>query len=297
MSVTVGVIGLGPMGGNVAGLLLKSGFTVVGFDLLPERMAALDELGLVKAESVTDVATKADILISSLPNVAALETVLDGVLAYEQPGQILIEASTLTVGQKLAAAEKLANGGKIFLDSPISATPPMLAKGMASIYVSGDEAAYKECVPVLEGFAKTNFYCGEVGNGSRMKLCANYLVHVHVTAAAECMTMGQKAGLDPDLIHRVLKEGAGGSKMFEIRGAMMAKSDYREGGGTMFEVYEKDASIITEFAASVRAPIDLYVSSRQKFSSAMALGLYHLDTSAVCKAIEMSAGIDRKLVE
>jgi len=297
MSVTVGVIGLGPMGGNVAGLLLKKDFTVIGFDVLPERMAALDELGLVHAESVADVAAKAEILISSLPNIAALENVLDGVLEHEQPGQILIEASTLTVDQKLAAAEKLAQGGKIFLDSPISATPPMLAKGMASIYVSGDEAAYDKCVPVLEGFAKTNFYCGEVGNGSRMKLCANYLVHVHVTAAAECMTMGQKAGLDPELIHRVLKEGAGGSKMFEIRGAMMAKSDYREGGGTMFEVYEKDASIITEFAASVRAPIDLYVLSRQRFSSAMALGLHHLDTSAVCKAVEMSAGIDRKLVE
>jgi putative dehydrogenase len=297
MSVTVGIIGLGPMGGNVAGNLLKNGFTVVGFDVLPERMSALDELGLVHAESVADVAARADILISSLPNFNALQKVVEGVLEHDQPGQILIEASTLTVDQKLAASEQLKAGGKIFLDSPISATPPMLAKMMASIYVSGDEAAYNECVDVLKGFTANDFYCGEVGNGSRMKLCANYLVHVHVTAAAECMTMGQKAGLDPELIHSVLKAGAGGSKMFDIRGAMMAKSDYREGGGTMFDVYEKDASIITEFAASVRAPIDLYVSSRQKFSSAMALGLNHLDTSAVCKAVEMSAGIDRKLVE
>ncbi len=65
----------------------------------------------------------------------------------------------------------------------------------------------------------------------------------------------------------------------------------------MFDVYEKDASIITEFAASVKAPIDLYVSSRQKFNSAIALGLGHLETSAVCKAIETAVGIDRKLVE
>jgi 3-hydroxyisobutyrate dehydrogenase-like beta-hydroxyacid dehydrogenase len=85
--------------------------------------------------------------------------------------------------------------------------------------------------------------------------------------------------------------------MLDIRGAMMAKSDYREGGGTMFAVYEKDASIITEFAASVKAPIDLYVSARQKFNSAIAQGLGHLDTSAVCKAIETAAGIDRELVE
>ena len=85
--------------------------------------------------------------------------------------------------------------------------------------------------------------------------------------------------------------------MMEIRGKYMADSDYREGGGTMFKVYEKDASIITEFAAQVRAPIDLYVSSRQKMNSAMGLGYEHLDTSAVCKAIEVAAGIDRDIVE
>ena len=73
----------------------------------------------------------------------------------------------------------------------------------------------------------------------------------------------------------------------------MAKSDDREGGGTMFAVYEKDAAIITEFAAAVKAPIDLYVSARQKFNSALALGLGHLDTSAVCKAIETAAGVER----
>ncbi len=297
MSLTVGVIGLGPMGGNIAGNLLKNQFKVVGFDIQPDRMAALDEFGLDKADSVTAVAEQADILIASLPNASALQNVVEGVLGHEQPGQILIECSTLTVEQKLAAHEQIEAGGKIFLDSPISATPPMLAKMMASIYVSGDEDAYKESLPVLEGFTATNFYVGEVGNGSRMKFLANYLVHVHVTAAAECMVMGQKAGLDPKLIHTVLKEGAGSSRMFDIRGAMMAKSDYREGGGTMFAVYEKDAAVITEFAASVKSPIDLYVSSRQKFNSAIALGLDHLDTSAVCKAIETAVGIDRKLVE
>jgi putative dehydrogenase len=297
MSLTVGVIGLGPMGGNIAGNLLKNGFTVVGYDIQADRMAALDELGLQHGKSTTDVAARADVLASSLPSFSALQNVIEGVLKHPKPKQILIECSTLTVEQKLAAHKQLAAGDKIFLDSPISGTPFMLGKMMASIYVSGDEEAYRASVPVLKGFTATNFYVGEVGNGSRMKFLANYLVHVHVTAAAECMVLGEKAGLDPVLIHKVLKEGAGASKMFDIRGAMMAKSDYREGGGTMFEVYEKDASIITEFAASVKSPIDLYVSSRQKFNSAMSLGLGHLDTSAVCKAIEVAVGIDRKLVE
>ena len=297
MSPTVGVIGLGPMGGNIAGNLLGNGFAVTGFDIRPECMEALADAGLAAAGSSAEVAQGVDILATSLPNIEALQDVMDGVLQRPRPGQILIECSTLTVEQKVSAHGRLEAAGMRFLDSPISGTPSMLAKMMASIYVSGDEDAYEESVPVLEGFTATNFYVGEVGNASRMKFLANYLVHVHTTAAAECMVLGQKAGLDPRMIHRVLTKGAGGSKMLDIRGAMMAASDYREGGGTMFDVYEKDAAIITEFAASVKSPIDLYVSSRQKFNSAIALGLNHLDTSAVCKAIETAVGIDRELVE
>ena len=297
MTMTVGIIGLGPMGGNIARLLLEKQFKVSGFDLNPDCIAALDDTGLEALASVTDVAANADVVITSLPNVGALDAVIDGILDHDRAGQIVIECSTLTVDQKIAAHDRLAEAGKKMLDSPISATPAMLAKMMASIHISGDEAAYQECIAVFEGFTASNFYVGPVGNGSRMKILANYLVHVNTTAAAECMALGQKAGLDPDMIYEVLCKSAGTSKMFEIRGAMMAKSDYREGGGTMFAIYEKDSSIITEFAAQMKSPIDLYVSSRQKMNSAMALGLGHLDTSAVCKAIEVAAGIDRKLVE
>lgn len=298
MATTVGIIGLGPMGGNIAAILLDKGFPVVGYDIVAENMERLAAAGLGATSSATEVAEKADVLLSSLPSAGALRDVVEQVGKHDQAGQVLIECSTLAVDDKIEAHDRLKEaGGKILLDCPISATPAMLAKMMASIHVSGDEDAYKKCLPVFEGFTASNFYVGEVGNGSRMKILANYLVHVHVTAAAECMTMGQKAGLDPQLIYEVLKASAGTSKMFEIRGAMMAKSDYREGGGTMFAVLDKDAGIITEFAASVKAPIDLYVISRQRMMSAMATGLGHLDTSAVCKFIETTAGIDRDLVE
>ncbi len=299
-NLKVGVIGLGPMGGNIANNLLQKQFHVVGFDLLADRMAALDEAGLTRATNPADVAAQADVLITSLPNAGALDAVIngdDGVLATDKPGQILIECSTLAVDQKIHAATQMAAKGKVLLDSPISATPAMFAKGMASVHVSGENSAYDTCVPIFEGFAASNFYVGEVGNGSKMKILANYLVHVHITAAAECMVLGEKAGLDPQQIYEVISQSAGTSRMFDIRGKMMANSDYREGGGTMFDVYEKDAGIITEFAASVKAPIDLYVVSRQRMNSAIAQGLGHLDTSAVCKAIENAAGVDRKLVD
>ncbi len=297
MNMTVGIIGLGPMGGNIARILLSKNFSVVGFDIKVECMKPLGEAGMVTAVSAMEAADKADVLITSLPNVAALQVVTAEILKSQNTNQIIVETSTLALEDKLSAYQRLKSGGKIMLDCPISGTPPMLVGMTASIYGSGDEDAYRKCVSVFEGFTATNYFVGKVGNGTKMKLLANYLVHVHTTAAAECMVMGQKAGLDPELIYKALKPGAGGSKMFDIRGAMMAKSDYREGGGTMFAIYEKDADIITDFAASVKAPIDLYASSRQKMNSAMALGLGHLDTSAVCKAIEVAVGIDRKLAE
>ena len=294
MNKTIGIIGLGPMGGIIATNLLKKNFAIVGYDIKLECRRELEANGGTSVSSTTEVA---DVLITSLPGALALDTVMDDVLKSNRPDHVLIETSTLTLDQKLEAAKRLALAGKSLLDCPISGTPPMLASMTASIYVSGDKELYERCLSVFEGFSATSFFVGPVGNGTRMKLLANYLVHVHTTAAAECIVMGEKAGLAPDLIYQALKPGAGGSKMFEVRGAMMAKSDYREGGGTMFEIFKKDSAIITEFAASVDAPIDLYSVAREKLNSAIELGLERLDTSAVCKALEVAAGIDRQMVE
>ena len=297
MSKIVGVIGLGPMGGTVVRNLLEKQFSVCGYDLNPECMAALDDVGLSSLGSSGEVSTNADVVITSLPSYDALQSVIMEFLQSPKEGQVIVECSTLTVEQKIKAHDQLREVGMIMLDSPISATPSMLAKGMASIHISGEETAYTDNVDVFEGFTASNFYVGEVGNGSRMKILANYLVHVHTCAAAEVMVLGQKAGLEPELIHEVLSQSAGASKMLEIRGRMMAQSDYREGGGTMFAVYEKDAEIITQFGAEVKGPVDLYVSARQRFNMTMAQGLGHLDTSAICRGIESAYDIDRKLVE
>ena len=297
MNKTIGIIGLGPMGGIIATNLLKKNFAIVGYDIKLECRRELEANGGSSVSSTTEVADEADVLITSLPGALALDTVMDDVLKSNRSNHVLIETSTLTLDQKLKAAKRLAPAGKTLLDCPISGTPPMLASMTASIYVSGDMELYERYLSVFEGFAATSFFAGPVGNGTRMKLLANYLVHVHTTAAAECIVMGEKAGLAPDLIYQAQKPGAGGSKMFEVRGAMMAKSDYREGDGTMFDIFKKDSAIITEFAASVDAPIDLYSVAREKLNSAIELGFERLDTSAVCKALEMAAGIDRQMVE
>ncbi len=297
MKQTIGIVGLGPMGKTIAINLLSADFLVYGYDIRSELRHDLESYGGVSLSSAAEIVDSVDVLITSLPNSSALDLVINDVLITPRPELVFVETSTLTVNQKLKAAKRLGDNGISLLDCPISGTPTMLAKMTASIYVSGEEELYTKNLSVFKGFTATSFFVGPVGNGTRMKLLANYLVHVHTTAAAECMVMGQKAGLSPDVIYQALKPGAGGSKMFEVRGAMMAKSDYREGGGTMFEIFEKDSAIITDFAKSVDAPIDLYTVAKTKLNSAIELGLGHLDTSAVCNAIETAAGINRKIKE
>ena len=130
-----------------------------------------------------------------------------------------------------------------------------------------------------------------------MKILANYLVGVHTVAAAECMVLGMKAGLDPALIHGVLPNGAGGSTMLKVRGEYMVKSDYRYEDGTIFDIIRKDASIISEYAAELNAPINLFAAARQTFNSAVALGLDRMELAAVCRAVEVAAGYKRDMVE
>ncbi|MDP6176047.1 MAG: NAD-binding protein [Rhodospirillales bacterium] len=149
----------------------------------------------------------------------------------------------------------------------------------------------------MESYTATRFHLEKAGDSSKMKFLANYLVFVHTVAAAECMVLEQKAGLDPELILSALQDGAGASRMLELRGGMMTKSDYRGGGGGMFDVFLKDASIITDFAEGLDIPLDLLTVTRAKLDKAITQGLDHLDIASVCKALETEAGIERALAE
>jgi L-threonate 2-dehydrogenase len=294
---SVGVIGLGAMGEVIASHLLKKNFTVNGYDIVPKRADDLKSLGLDDYTNLQALADNSDILITSLPSNEALLSVINDIIQTKKKEHILLETSTLKVQEKINASQIFEEYGHTFLDAPISGTTPLVKAMKGSLFVGGDVNAYEKSIAVIEAFTATNYFVGEVGDSSKMKYLANYLVYVHTVAAAECFVLGQKAGLDPQLIHDVLKSSAGASRMLEQRGEMMAKSDYRDGSAKVFNIYKKDADIITDFAVELESPIDLFASARERYNSALALGLEDLELASVCKAIEVSAGIDRKLVE
>jgi len=290
---TVGMVGLGIMGSAMSFNLGRAGFRVVGYDVMPKQRAAHARAGGIAAGSPRAVAKRSGIIVTSLPSARALAEVASEIAASAKRGTIVIETSTLPIAVKEAARELLAKRGVILLDCPLSGTGAQARVKDLLIYVSGDRTAYRKIVPVLQGFTSANYYVGPFGNGSKMKFVANLLVAIHNVAAAEAMVLGMKAGLDPALILKVVAGGAGGSRMFQVRGPMMVKGDYSE--ATMKnEVWQKDMTIIGDFARELECPTPLFAASAPIYNAAMAMGLGKEDTGAVCAVLEEMAGNPRK---
>ena len=292
----VGQVGLGIMGGAFAKHLLAAKFGVIGFDPDKKARAALTARGGDPAASGADVARECNVIITSLPSIKACEVAFfgkDGIVAGARKGCIVIEASTMPIEVKQDIRERCARRGIIVLDCPISGTGAQAAAKDISVYASGDANAVRRCANVFKGFARSMHYCGEFGNGSKLKFIANLLVTIHNLSAAEAMVMGLKSGLDLNLVYKVIKDGAGTSRMFEVRGPMMIKNNYR--AATMkCEVYQKDIDIIGAFAAKLNIPVPLFEASKAYYSAALSQGFAKEDTAAICVVLEQMAGDPRK---
>jgi len=289
----VGIIGLGIMGSAMSLNLGRTGFHVAGYDIAPRRRAEHKRSGGVAAKSVRDVARRTGVVITSLPSAAALAQVAAELAKCAKRGTVVVETSTLPIAVKEAARDALARRGVTLLDCPLSGTGAQARAKDLSIYVSGERAAYKKIAAVLPGFTSASYYVGAFGAGSKMKFVANLLVAIHNVAAAEAMVLAMKAGLDPAMVLKVVAGGAGGSRMFQVRGPMMVKGDYSD--ATMKnEVWQKDMSIIADFARSLDCPTPLFAASAPIYNAAMAMGLGRQDTGAVCKVLEEMAGRPRR---
>lgn len=295
MIQTIGMIGLGLMGSAMSENLLKGKYSVIGYDILPEQIEALKRKNGKGAATCSDVAEVADVVITSLPGETSLMEVVGGrhgLLKSKKSGLIVIETSTLPLKAKKEAKAALDLVGMILLDCPLSGTAAQAVKKDLAVYASGDRQAYNFCIPVFEGFARSHFYLGKFGMGTRMKLVANLLVAIHNVSAAEGFVLGMKAGLDPEMIYQVISDGAGSSRMFEVRGPLMVSEKYDE--VTMkVDVFQKDIEIITSFAKELNVPIPLLSTAAKIYTMALEKGRAKQDTAAVCAVLEELAGLKR----
>jgi len=290
---TVGVVGLGIMGGAFAKNILAAGWRVIGYDIDPVRRRALAKAGVELAADARHLAGAARTIITSLPKPAALAATVAAIVDSGWRPIVVIETSTFALADKLKAAGELKAAGHIMLDCPISGTGAQAKSKDIVVYASGDRKAIQRLRPLFAGFARSAHDLGALGNGSRMKYVANLLVAINNVAAAEAMVLGIKAGLEPQMIYDMVTRGAGNSRIFELRAPMMVRNRYDD--PTMkVAVWQKDMQVIGAFAAALRCPTPLFTATQPIYDAALAGGHAQDDTASVCAVLEAKAGLRRK---
>jgi L-threonate 2-dehydrogenase len=292
MDGRIGIIGLGIMGGAFARNLVGSGWSVIGYDTEAQRNAAAKAAGVEIAHSAEAVADAASDIILSLPTARAVLDTGEVIARASAKGRTLVEASTLSLADKMAFKDILENAGHTALDCPMSGTGAQAAVKDLVVYASGDSAAIQRLQPAFLGFARKVFDLGPYGNGSKMKFVANHLVAIHNVAAAEAMVLAMKAGLDPQQTVEVVASGAGTSRVFELRAPMMASNTYLP--ATMRSTtWKKDLNVIGEFASDLGCPTPLFGLAATLHTATLAMGHGEEDSASVCAALERMAGLER----
>ena len=290
---TVGVIGLGIMGGAFARNLVTAGWRVVGYDPNPARRREARRAGVDLANNAVEVASAVPIILTSLPKPQALTETVQEIAAAKLRSKVVVEMSTFTISDKEKAARTLHRAGHVMIDCPVSGTGSQAKNRDLVFYASGNARTIARLRPVLMAFGRNVFNVGEFGNGSRMKYVANLLVAINNVAAAEAMVLGMKAGLDPGMIVDLVRAGAGNSRVFELRAPMMAKGRYDD--VTMkISVWDKDMQVIGDYARKIRVPTPIFNATKGIYLKAMKSGLGSRDTAAVCAVLEKMAKVKRK---
>ena len=246
----IGFIGLGNMGGRMSACITRTGIEVIGFDAHEPNIAAA---GATPASSNADVTARADVILLSLPNSAIVEAVVlgeNGILANARAGQIVVDLSTAAPASTRTIAALLAEKGVAYLDAGISGGAAAAEKGTLTLMVGGPEEALTSARGILEHFATTIVYMGDSGAGHTTKLLNNFLNAVALSATAEVMVAGKKAGLDLDALLAVLNTSSGVNFATLNRFPKIVHGDYLKGGLTN-TLMMKDVMLYTDLIAQL----------------------------------------------
>jgi 3-hydroxyisobutyrate dehydrogenase-like beta-hydroxyacid dehydrogenase len=289
---TVGIIGLGIMGGAMARNLVAGGWRVVGYDIDADALAAARQHGIEVADDAAAVAAAASDVITSLPSAAAAMATARAIADRAASRVVVMEMSTLSLEDKQQFAALLLAKGHIALDCPLSGTGAQAQNRDLVVYASGDNAEIERLRPLFLCLGRQYINLGDYGNGTKMKFVANLLVAIHNVASAEAMVLGMKAGLGPQQIVEVIAAGAGTSRVFELRAPMMAENRYQP-ASMRCSVWQKDMQVIAAFAAKLGCPTPLFTATEPIYASGMAHGYGPDDTASVCAVLEAMAGLRR----
>lgn len=288
--MNVGFIGLGIMGKEMAHNLLKGGHSLYAHSRSGVP-TVLIEAGAQPCGSPSEVAQKADVIITMLPDTPDVETVLfgkDGVAEGMMPGKIVIDMSSISPGATREFASQIEALGAHYLDAPVSGGQVGAANGTLTIMVGGDEAIFESMLPLFQLMGQNINLIGAAGAGQMCKVANQIIVALNIQAVAEAMLLASASGVDPERVRRALMGGFASSRVLEVHGQRMLDRNFQP--GFRIELHHKDLNLALTAAADLAVPLPNTAACQELFEACMASDGAQWDHSALIRALEDKAG-------
>ncbi|MGH8137843.1 MAG: NAD(P)-dependent oxidoreductase [Steroidobacteraceae bacterium] len=254
----IGFIGLGNVGGKLAGSLVRHGMHVLVRDLNPALEESFVRRGASRAASLREMAEKVEVVITCLPSPAASAEVLerpDGILAGLSPGKIWLEMSTTAAAEIERLGALAAARGALAMDCPVSGGCHRAQTGNISIFAGGSREAFERVLPILSILGRRILHTGPLGSASVLKVITNYLCTVHLAALAEALTVAKVAGMDMNTAYEAIRISSGNSFVHETESQVILNGS-RDISFTM-DLVIKDVGLFDALARSLRVPVEL----------------------------------------
>lgn len=275
MAKEIGFIGLGAMGKPMALNLLRKGFSLMVYDIVPEKMVPLTSQGARAGGSSKEVAAHCQVVITILPGPAEVRTAIlgeNGLITAVKPGSTLIEMSTIDPLTSREVATKLMEKGVNMLDAPVARGVPAAVAGTLSIFVGGKKEVYEECLDILKAMGTDIFHVGEVGCGHVVKMINNLILGSTVALLSEALVLGVKAGVKPRILFAALCAGSAGSFALQNQiGQSVLKGLFPEGRFSV-DYMMKDLGLALETGKGLHVPLPFTALAMQVYEAVRAAG-------------------------
>jgi 3-hydroxyisobutyrate dehydrogenase-like beta-hydroxyacid dehydrogenase len=289
---SVGFVGLGHMGGNMAARFLASGYAVYGVQRSRERAQELIEQGLQWRDSPREVTEGANVVFTSVPDDGVLEDVAsgpDGILAGLAEGKTWVDVSTVSPQLSRELAGRARAQGAAMLDAPVSGSVPQVQTGTLTIMVGGAEAVYREVEPLLRELGTPN-YVGDNGQGLALKLAINISLAVQMLAFAEGLLLAERSSVDRQRALDIMEASPIGSPMLRARASIIL--DPPEEAWFDLRFMHKDIKLALDTARELGIPLPTAERADEVLERAEALGYERRDLAALFQALEQIASDD-----
>lgn len=290
--MNIGFIGLGIMGRPMAGHLMDAGHTLFVHNRSTPSQELLDK-GASDAGSPAEVARRADVIITMVPDTPDVEKVLfgkDGVAEGITEGKTVIDMSSISPVATKEFAHKIKALGCEYLDAPVSGGEVGAKAASLTIMVGGPEKAFEKVKPLFEAMGKNITLVGEVGAGQTAKVANQIIVALTIEAVAEGLLFASKAGADPAKVRQALMGGLATSRILEVHGERMIKRTFDP--GFRIELHQKDLNLALQSARALGVSLPNTATAQELFNACAAHGGAKWDHSAMVKALELMAGHD-----